>query len=256
MRKRTSPSTSTWMPPRPNATSGPNSGSSVTPIIVSTPPAIIGWISTPSPSSRRSARALAASADEIRRTRARTARSDRQVEPHAADVALVLQCRALQLGDDREAERRGQRRRIVRRRAATRRRRAAGRTRSARGASPRRSASRRRARSSTRAADVARLVGVDVVEAPEQPRRLRAPLGVGGDLCRARAPRSPETRTPAPVRAGGRIERSSGVRAPGSAITHARTGFAVAPARRPAAMPSRIAVDGLARLCADRPACR
>ena len=47
-RKRTSPSTSTWMPPRPKATSGPNSGSSVTPIIVSTPPVIIGWMRTPS----------------------------------------------------------------------------------------------------------------------------------------------------------------------------------------------------------------
>ena len=43
-------------------------------------------------------------------------------------------------------------------------------------------------------ADAARLLGMDVVEAPEQTRRLRAPFGVGRDLARARGPRSPGRR--------------------------------------------------------------
>ncbi len=44
----TSPSISTWMPPRPNAISGPKRGSSVTPTITSMPPEIIGCTTTPS----------------------------------------------------------------------------------------------------------------------------------------------------------------------------------------------------------------
>ena len=150
-----------------------------------------------------------------------------QVQAHGADVGLVQHAARRQLGRDRKAERRAPARPPRPPCARACRRPAAGRTRRARArvSSPVSQPSPRA--SSAALADRARLVGADVVEAPEQRRRLRAPVGVGRDLRRARARRSPETRRSARARR----RRSSGCGRPWLGHHAREHRLAVAPAR-------------------------
>ena len=188
--------------------------------MVSTPPAIIGWISTPvdRPSRHRPACARAMmSSNALPHGRLRS-----QIQAHAADLGLVLHLARRELGDDRETHDRGQRRRLV------------GRVGDA----------RRRASGSPKAFEHApRLLAgqpafAAAVERARGRRRARRRRG-----CR-RSPR----RGPAAARATPRMRRSSpsaraafsgnayaGMRSPptssgggrpGSAITQARIGFA------------------------------
>ena len=159
-----------------------------------------------------------------------------QVEDHAADLGLVLNAIGADLGDDREAEQRCRRRRIV------------GRVRD--GARDQRQVERVQhasqflvgqpvlaARLGRAAADLPRLLRIDVIEAPQQTRAAASATPRRPRSWRARGRHSRERRRPGSVSS----PLSSGCGRPASAITHARIGFADAPARRALTMP-----------CADR----